>query len=779
MGTTHEIKAPMIAPNGLTAGTLVIRVPPRAASTDSPPLSDLRDDLDRDDSVEPLQLLEGEEYVYQLHLREHPIEPLRLEPTELFFPDNDSLESGRLRPGLYTGALLIHAWSGDTLLGRATFEVRSRKVDYISEYRWMLRDVADRLAELVMERFAPTDQRFGLDERRDAPTLYQRFAFLKNLLAGESFEKAMHQILARPHRAWVTTEEERRPGQSIPATSAVQRQLSRPGRRTKWPGHQWPEGPDTLPERVWYQRTEETLDTPENRFIKYVLSHFQAFVAQLERALLDEAPTSPTRRGLREVHAVAGRLDELLCSPLFRDVGGMTQFPAASQVLQKREGYRDLFRAYVQFESAALLTWDGGADVYGAGQRDVATLYEYWVFLKLVEIVARLCEQEFDHSTLFEVRNDGMGVLLRRGRGTGLTGYVTRLGRRLKLELWFNRSFSTRVKGEGSWTRPMRPDYSLWIQPDPPTGSLVDEVWLHFDAKYRVENLTALFGHNPVSKGEEAGLLDDEQSATARLSPKRVDLLKMHAYRDAIRRSAGAYVIYPGTDKENSKMYHEVLPGLGAFALRPTESGEADGTGSLEGFVDEVLTHIASQVTQHERTRFWVREANLPEQRVESVAPVAPFLTRPPADTLVLLGYVRDELQLQWIHAQQRYNLRAGDRTGSVDIESRELAVEFVMLYSNFGQELELWRVSGAPELWLRERMIATGYRRNPGAAYFCLPLKTTDAEAWLSGVPRDQVFALARTAKPDVSPGAPVIVSWLQLAARVSGEQAPHGPPS
>ena len=50
----------------------------------------------------------------------------------------------------------------------------------------------------------------------------------------------------------------------------------------------------------------------------------------------------------------------------------------------------------------------------------------------------------------------------------------------------------------------------------------------------------------------------------------------MHAYRDAIRRTAGAYVLYPGNDGDDKRFeefdhrgFHEVLPGLGAFAIRP------------------------------------------------------------------------------------------------------------------------------------------------------------------------------------------------------------------
>ena len=75
-----------------------------------------------------------------------------------------------------------------------------------------------------------------------------------------------------------------------------------------------------------------------------------------------------------------------------------------------------------------------------------------------------------------------------------------------------------RARGHGSSS----PDASLRIRPKSgrPTG--VDDpdldVWVHFDAKYRVTEVTA------------ARRTGDGPSRVAR----RDDLLKMHAYRDAI-----------------------------------------------------------------------------------------------------------------------------------------------------------------------------------------------------------------------------------------------------
>ena len=69
-------------------------------------------------------------------------------------------------------------------------------------------------------------------------------------------------------------------------------------------------------------------------------------------------------------------------------------------------------------------------------------------------------------------------------------------------------------------------------------------VHLHFDAKYKVDS---------EFLKELRGELEnhDEKKKQARSNTyKNGDLLKMHAYRDAIRRSYGSYILYPGDQIE-------------------------------------------------------------------------------------------------------------------------------------------------------------------------------------------------------------------------------------
>src|SRR5690606_26717592 len=188
----------------------------------------------------------------------------------------------------------------------------------------------------------------------------------------------------------------------------------------------------------------------------------------------------------------------------------------------------------------ARLAWSGGDEVYRAGQRDIATLYEYWVYLQLAGIVAKLSGVKLDYGSLVKVSREGLTVDLRKGRQHVVRGTLERLGRKLKLEFWFNRTFSAGV-ASGSWTRAMRPDFSLRITPQE-EGAAYAGTWIHFDAKYRVDTVAQLFGvvegiePGAVNEADESDVFGDaEDTRTGR--PLRADLLKMHAYKDAIRRS--------------------------------------------------------------------------------------------------------------------------------------------------------------------------------------------------------------------------------------------------
>jgi predicted component of viral defense system (DUF524 family) len=705
------------------------------------------------ESLARVQLLEGHEYRY--HVDTTAEEPLTVEPRDLFYPDDPSGRSGRLRTSLATGRVQVQCFTGRFLLGRGEFEVRSRKLAYLSDYRWMLRDIAEAASELIMERFAPSAQRFRPEGGSSARTLYQRFEFLRALISGAEFTEAIQQVLARPYVMWSEEIETRRVGASIPARSSVMRELVRPGPRvrTSLGGSL-----ETLPSSIRVLRTEATVDNPANRFVKFALTAWRDTIEVIRRVLSEEESTFPVQRGLQEVTLLENELESLLGHELFRDVGTLEHFPTGNQVLQKREGYREVLRAFVQWDLASKLAWNGGEDVYWAGQRNVAALYEYWSFFQLATVISDLSNRTLDLDGLIRTSPGGLALSVTRGEALAARGTVQRLARTLHIHLWFNKTFSKGGFASGSWSRPMRPDVSLLIDvPDSPTFR---PVWIHFDAKYRVDSLRQILGA-PTDLGDEE-VPDNEPSGRQGGRAMRSDLLKMHAYRDAIRRSAGAYVLYPGDSEERIRAYHELLPGLGAFVLRPSASGQGEGLGAIHRFLDDVLAHVASQASAHERERYWVDTIHTVEQLGEAPKSTAvPFLSRPPADTQVLLGYVRSRSHLDWIHAHRLYNLRADGRTGSVGLHSRELGAELVILYGN-EIDPEVWTSKGSPHLLTAARMRELQYPNPRGDLYLCLNLGDNVTAASGADLSLNRIRTIAgRTARPW---GSPVATTWLAL---------------
>jgi len=256
-------------------------------------------------------------------------------------------------------------------------------------------------------------------------------------------------------------------------------------------------------------------------------------------------------------------------------------------------------------------------------------------------------------------------------------------------------------------------------------------VHIHFDAKYWVENLDALFG----KKGEEDENISDRSESVAAkpTAANYSDLLKMHAYRDAIRRTAGAYVLYPGNDGDNKSFaefnlqgFHEVLPGLGAFAIRPKADGTADGMASLSQFLDEVIKHLSNRTTARERNTYHLAESYAVE---EAPVPYGDLVlneldefstTRralPPAEHHIVVAWYDSAEQLKWTEQTGRVLVRLGDRPGTWHVPPEFASARHILLHTRNDVRLGLMRLKdGYPgyKIFSAQDVLDLGY---PGAA--------------------------------------------------------------
>ena len=794
MGAVSQVEVAVRGDGGRPLGTVRISLLPTDEGGSPAPLLDLRESETSPiaNSTARVQLLESHEYCYRF-LDLEP--PLTLDKAELFGPDDESAASGRLRTGLETGSVEVQVTTGTGGQGTFRIEVRSRKLGYLDEYRWMLEDLTEVCTDAVLQHFAAAEHSFKPDPDLPAATLYQQFAFLRGALRNEVLAEAVARVLAQPHVEWRSIIEQRHVSRGAPGSSSLARQVSRPGPRIPRPGTvTW--GPRALPIQVELKRVTPTVDNAANRFVRHALETWRS-IAQLMRDQMATGSTSAAKsRGEAEADVLITQLDQSLRSPTMRHVGCLNRFPASNQVLQRRSGYRAILRAFVSTQLAASLSWSGGDDVYAAGKKNVAKLYEYWAYLQLAKALSEVLDRPLDFADLVEAKPSGFELRLQSGAQASLEGEGARLGRRLEVRLWFNRSFRPGKQDGRSWTRTMVPDCSIEIAAKSDyDGTSLAPVWLHFDAKYRVQKLKRLFGES-LTEGEGKGANDsggegDPHGASPSLpadtyesedgKAKPEDLAKMHAYRDAIRRSVGAYVLYPGQKSMRSTKYEELLPGLGAFQLRPAAGGApAAGTNELSTFLSNVLDHVADTATRHERARYWEQRSygdpGPPQDSPGGDPPRATppgLLPRPPDDTLVLIGYAKSEAHVEWIADRRLYNLRADlEREGSVGLGARALAADLVLVYgptTNAG--VRIHPTTGTVRPMTAEQLNATGYPTPSGHQYYCLELEPAfnprSCPSWLTAE-----LTAARLKELAPSPlGAPVVSTWAGLAATDSGQ--------
>lgn len=681
-----------------------------------------------------IQLVEGCFYDYKINGEDYRLEDVF---DSIVQTHKRSPNLGTIAPNIYVGTLelpLIRITTGE-IVGEIYLEVQSVKSGYRDDYRDMLAMITEKCTDLLLQANAPVFHRFEIDFNQDSQTLYQRFAFVKSVIGTDEFAEAIHRIVSMPVTRWTESSETRDIRNARRLSNANIREILSCGNRTKLPNKHYlnSAGIDTLPERITSVRKTDSVDTPENRFIKYALETFLKFCTDIQTV----AKTKGYKKLLKESELLIQDLEGQLHHTVFNNISTPSTLKLNSPVLQRKEGYREVLRIWLLFDLAAKLIWKGGEDVYGAGKKDIATLYEYWLFFKLLELLQEIVDiAPQGISDLIEPTNDGLSLRIKQGKTTPLRGIYDAGTRKINIRFTYNRSFSGKkdYPDSGSWTTTLRPDYTLSFWP---VGITEEEaelqeliVHVHFDAKYKVANLWDYL--NPDSEEK----LDVEKKENRKGVYKNADLLKMHAYKDAIRRTGGAYVLYPGEKPLTKRGFHEIIPGLGAFPLRPSKRDS--GVGELKAFLLEVLDHFVNRASQREKIAF--RTFDIHKDPPESANEIREALPETyhanrsliPDDTFVLVGYYHSKEQYEWITKNKLYNFRIGSGSGSLILDKETVGSRYLLLHTvGERQSGDLWQiVSRGPKVFSKDDIIKKGYPHPSQDHYLLIRLEpVTDPE--------------------------------------------------
>lgn len=707
------------------------------------------------------QLQEGKEYDFEIIETDDDATNWTIVGSDAIFIINQKHRNrGKIKTGIYVGTVNFVARNVLTgLEADLHIEIQSIKTDYRKDYRKMLTDITSYYTDLVMQQGSPVTQKFDVDYDAPQQTLYQKFAFVKSIIDNDAFEESIHKITSNPVRKWTETESEKRIDSVRRLSRNSMRQIA--VRTDRTPVMNGPMGLSSLPRTLSVTQKIDTIDTHENQFIKYVLTTFYAFCSSLS------TKKNATAQLKTEVEVVCEILAGYLNNAFFKQVSRPTRLNIGSPVLQRKEGYREVLQAWLMFDLAAKITWEGGDTVYDAGKKNVAVLYEYWLFFKLMEVVSDVFKIDPESKEkLVHTDEDKINLDIRQGKMNVINGKYDAGSRLLNIRLFYNRTFGFEdEKGKtGSWTMSMRPDYTLSIWPGDKTESAAENddsiVHIHFDAKYRLNRI--LIDDSGKNAENVESELESEKIDREIDIYKRGDLLKMHAYKDAIRRTGGAYVLYPGTEKKMKRGFHEIIPGLGAFCIAPGH--EEDQLPAVKSFLQEVVLHFMDRTSQREKVAVSNHQIyDTPSPEFFDAFPEPKSLNEFPDTIPVLVGCYKSAAQLEWIQSKNKYNIRLeGEREGAVKLNTPMAGAKYLLLYDKESQQVvKLYKIiSDCPQIATAERMEYDGYPEpTPGQLYMVFEISSDAVEDDL----KDREWSTVDYASAN---GAPVLVNFVNLFA-------------
>lgn len=347
-------------------------------------------------------------------------------------------------------------------------EVFPTKLDYATDYRDLLEDTTRVSRALALEYLRATFQE-ATPVPTEGATELEWVLLLRSQL--RRLEQAMAFIDRNPHRL-LTRDVRTQPLHRIRRPTSTTLSAIRHGAGSgPWSDVASFRARSRLPSDV----RRETLDTPEHRWIKQGLQSalrnlahvIQRVEVEFQEGEASGRSTVRVERELAELQSIERTIARLLRSGFLEDVAGPPPPRFSSLTLMSRMGYREAYQALVVLQHGVRV--EGTALEVSVSDLDL--LFEYWCFLRCVELLTELTPESIDSTDLFKVSASGVRVVLERGRAS-----------RVKLRFEEQAAEVTYNPSYPGLTGSQHPDIVLRIFREgwPPMDIV-------FDAKYRVD----------------------------------------------------------------------------------------------------------------------------------------------------------------------------------------------------------------------------------------------------------------------------------------------------
>ena len=489
---------------------------------------------------------------------------------------------GTLNFKSYVGKSFLDVNKNGYLSNKVPIEVRSKKIDYFNQYSAMIAELSQHALGIIFETNSPLYQEFEIDYKNKT-TYYEDFMFLEYLFRPENLPSIFEYLSKNLYSRLEEYDE------IVPTSFASNiggdeliNILNNPDKLQKTESNiklaNYLNG--FLPLEVDEISYKDSVDVAENRFLKYFLE----LVRDLIEKLLANSKEGYIQDKLRFFDE---EVIYCLSNKLFTDIGALDYIPYNSQVLQKKEGYRDIFQFFLMLEFSFKLSWDELNNQFKGFEKKLSELYEYWCYFKILKVLNEMSSSKVDFEDIFEVNKDNWSMDIKRGVKSIKTFNLNLFNKEILIEFFYNKTFSNNTKYK-SYSLAFRPDYSLLIRING------EEYFIHFDAKYRSE-LDVINFYNKIGDKTFAQIENEVNTRDSDEEKNRIfkdgDIYKMHTYKDSILKTEGSYVLYPGNVhklfKEDSDF---IIPSVGAFPLAPGNGGDEEY--NLAIFIKNVIKSL-------------------------------------------------------------------------------------------------------------------------------------------------------------------------------------------
>ena len=448
-------------------------------------------------------------------------------------------------------------------------EVFPQKLDYKEDFHSMVSEISEILYQLAFD-FMKKTYSWVFPEETDHKSNQNEWLAMFSVLF-KALDQSLNRIVQHPHKKVKTTEIIQPAHKVRRASHKTTSWLARhPQYLSKDPAAGIPVGAGMWATHLPDQQKRNSCDTPENRFVGWAVSKLIQQLAVTESELKENKRLANLSKQIQsQIRQWKNKLGRYLQEPVFAQISPYQAKQHFSPVLNMAAGYREFYHLYLLLQKGLRMSEE---EIFRLDYKDISTLYEYWCFLKTIDILRQSPQYELESHELVVLEHDRFHVRLKKGESSRIDFRRKDTGE--LLSIWYNRAFS---------------------ETETHTFTQIPDHFIEFEKKGY---------HTPFRFVLDAKYRFEMDASTRRIGPPADAIGQLHRYRDAIlsqkqkragftsaQKSLGGIILFPYPGEEEDFRTHRFYKSRkrGTYWSNSASARSRAETSAISGIPERVV----------------------------------------------------------------------------------------------------------------------------------------------------------------------------------------------